>query len=95
MQRVAEECEDGGVELFRPLQRGEVAYVVESDEVRVRKTLSEIFRVFALYEFVVLALYDHDRHADLCEVVCGVVGLGLLHQGEVSDEVFESIGRRR
>jgi hypothetical protein len=49
--------------------------------------------VFAFDKFVMLALYDHDGHADLRQIARGVVGLRLLHQGDGFDEGFEVLGR--
>jgi hypothetical protein len=72
-QGFAEEREHGSVKLLRSLQRSEMAHAVEENEFRVGDASSEIFRVFAFDEFVMLALPDHHGHADPREVVREIV----------------------
>lgn len=72
-----------------------MAHAVEKDEFRVGNAPSEIFRVFAFDKFVILALCDHDRHADLREVMHGAVRLSSPHQADVCDKVFKVFRRSR
>jgi hypothetical protein len=94
-QGFADEREHGSVKLLRPLQRTSMAHAIEEDEFCVRNASSEIFRVFALDEFVMLALHDHDRHADLREVMWGVVRLSPAHQADVFDKTLKACRRSR
>ena len=50
-----------------------MTHAVEKGEFRAGNASREIFPVFAFDKFVMLALYDHDRHSDLREVIYGVV----------------------
>jgi hypothetical protein len=42
-----------------------------------------------------LALHDHDRHADLREVMWGVVRLSPAHQADVFDKTLKACRRSR
>src|ERR1700676_2725526 len=72
-QNLLEKTKHRGVELFRILQRSEMAHTVEKNEFGVGNASSEIFGVFAFDKFIMLALHDHDRYADLREIARGVV----------------------
>ena len=43
------------------------------------ETPSEIFSVFALNEFIVLALHDRDRRADFSHIACRIIRLRFHH----------------
>ena len=66
-----------------------MAHAVEKDEFRVGNASSEIFRVLAFDEFVMLALRDHHRYLDFREVMRGVVRLRPLHQADVFDKALK------
>ena len=53
------------VELCGPLQRCEMTHAGEDDQLRTGNTPSKILGVFALDEFIVLAVDDGHRQADL------------------------------
>ncbi len=75
------------IEQLGSLERSEVAYVVENDEAGVGDGAGEICCVLVLDEFVVFSVDDCDWNGDIFEIVDGVVGLRLLHGGEVFDEL--------
>ena len=58
-------------------------------------SLGEIFSVVALDEFIVFAVRDGYRHADLGEVARGIVGFGLLHQADRFGKCLELVWRGR
>lgn len=58
-----------------------MAHTVQNHQFRVRDASCEVFRVFPFDELIVLAMHDHNRHADLSKIALGVIGLCLLHQG--------------
>jgi hypothetical protein len=72
-----------------------MAHAIEKGEFRVRDASSKIFRVFAFDEFVMLALHDHDRHADPREVVRGLVWLCPPHQADVFGKGLKAFRRSR
>ena len=49
----------------------------------------------ALDEFIVFAVRDGYRHADLGEVARGIVGFGLLHQADRFGKRLELVWRGR
>ena len=51
--------------------------------------------MFALDEFVVLALYDRDWHADLSQIVRRIVGLRFLHEADCVGKRLELVRRGR
>src|ERR1700733_2152319 len=51
--------------------------------------------MFALDEFIMLALHDHYRHVDGSQILRRIVGFGLLHQADSLNERFEIVGRCR
>ena len=53
------------VELYGPLQRGEMTHARENDQLRTGNTPSKLLRVFALDALIVLAVHDGHRHTDL------------------------------
>jgi hypothetical protein len=58
MENPAEEGKHSFIELIRPLQRREMGHAGQDDQFRARNASSEILGVFALDEFIVLALRD-------------------------------------
>ena len=79
--------------MFWTLQRGEVAHIVEDNKFGCWNGLGQVFGVFALDEFVMLALCDYDRYADLREILRGIIGLRPLHKADMFNEVFELFWR--
>jgi len=72
-----------------------MAHTFEEGEFRVGNASSEVFRVFKFYKFVMLALYDRDRHDDLRQVMRGVVRLSPAHQADVFDKLPKVFRRSR
>ena len=77
------------------LQRCEMADTGKKDKFRIWNAASEIFGVFALDEFIMLALYDRDRHADLCQIIRRIIGLRSLHQADRLGKLVELVRRGR
>jgi hypothetical protein len=59
---------DGSIEQIRFLERSEVAYVVEEYEFGPRKRPGQILCVFAFDKFIVLAMRNPHRHADVPKI---------------------------
>ena len=93
--RFAEKCKHYAVELLGPLQRCEVTYAREIDKFCIWNAPSEIFGVFALDEFIMLALDDRDGHADLRQIVRRIIGLRSLHEADRLGKLVELIRRGR
>src|SRR5687767_1598419 len=91
----AEKCKHCCIELLRPLQRCEVADTLKIDKFSIWNAPGEIFGVFALDEFVMLAMYDRHWHADLSQIVRRIIGLRSLHQADRLGKLVELIRRGR
>ena len=63
------------VELLWPLQRRKMAYTGQNYKLCIRNTLSQIFSVFALNEFIVLTLHESDPSTVVIDVAL-VIGDG-------------------
>ena len=94
-QDVAEECQHRAVELLGSLQRCEMADTRKKDEFRMWNAAREIFGVFALDEFIMLALNNRDWHADFCQIIRRIIGLRSLHQADRSGKRVELVRRGR
>src|SRR5215216_1085930 len=93
--RFAEKGKHYAFELLGPLQRCEVTYARELDKFGTWNAPSEIFGVFALDEFIMLALDDCHWHADLRQIVRRIIGLCSLHEADRLGKLVELIGRGR
>src|SRR5262249_18264178 len=94
-ENLAEKCKHCGVELLGPLQRCKVTHAGKIDKCCMWNAPGEIFGVFALDEFIMLALYDRDRHADLRQIVRRIIGLCFLHEADCVGKLLELVWRRR
>src|SRR5262245_3448610 len=91
----AEECKHCIVELLWPLQWCEVTHTRKVDKFCIGNILSEIFSVFALDEFIMLTMNDHDGHANLSQIVRRIIGLRSLHEANRIGKLIELIWRGR
>ena len=67
-ENCAEERKHLAGKLLWPLERGEMAHAGEDPQLRAGNASCQILGVFALNEFIVLALYDRDGDADACQI---------------------------
>src|ERR1700744_83942 len=65
-----DKCKHCGIEPFRPLQGREMAYAMQCDELRARNAPPKIFGMLASDKFIMLAVHDRDRHANLRQIIC-------------------------
>ena len=74
----AEKGQHNAVELRGPLQRCKMTHGRQNDELGIGNAARQIFGMFPLDEFIMLALDDHDGHADLRQIVRRIVRLRAL-----------------
>ena len=55
----------------------------------------KILGVFALDEFIMLAVHDGDRHLDLRQILCRLIRLRSLHKPDGFDKLVKLLGRCR
>jgi hypothetical protein len=72
-----------------------VAYIRKLDECCIGNAPSEIPGVFAPDEFVMLAVHDRNPHADGCQIIRRIIGLGSLHKADRVGQVVEFVRRGR
>ena len=87
----AKKCQDGVIELFRPLQRREVAYAGEVNKFATGKGAGKIFGMFALNEFIMLAVNDRNRNVDPGQIVRRKIRLCPLHEADCLGKLAELI----
>ena len=87
-----DEREHCGVELCGPLQWSKMAHAIEKGQFCVWDTSGEMLGVFVFDELIMFALYDDDRHADLGQIIDGIVGLRSLHEADSFGEFLEFVG---
>ena len=89
----AKKCKYGMIELLRSLQRREMAHARKKDVFCVWNVVGKIFSMFAVDEFIILAMDDGNRHADPRQIVCRIIRLSPLHESHGIGELIEFIRR--
>src|ERR1700750_2671983 len=92
---VAEEMQDGEIELVRVLQEGEVACVRENEQPSMRNGRGDIFRMRPFDRLVVVAIDDENGRVDRLQLIVGPVRLVRPHFADLIDEGVVFLGSRR
>lgn len=69
-----------------------MTHTLKMNEFRMWNAQCQIVGVFALDEFIMFAMDDRDRHADLGQIARRIIGLRSLHEADRVGKLVELVG---